>query len=204
MTAALARALDAATARHVSPLLPAGWERTRVEDDPPLVLYTSPSAFLALGTVPGSDPSVLRLEVRMGPLEAAFEPARGVDLRQIVRHDHPGISLPELNRIAGHARFPAGTPEEVDASVALAAEMLAERPALLAGDAAELAAVEGERRSRYAAWVTGMQLEDVRADAERAWREHDYARAAELLARIPDGERSPAERKRLEIAEKRA
>lgn len=204
MNAELAHALVAAASRHVSPLLSGGWERTRVEDDPPLVLYTSPAAFLALGTVPGSDPSVLRLEVRMGPLEAAFEPARGVDLRQIVRHDHAGMSQGELDRIAGHARFPAGDPAEVDASVALAARLLAERPQLLAGDTKALDAIDAERRERYSEWVRGMQLEDLRAEAATAWSAGDYGRAAALLSRIPESERRPAERKRLEIAERRS
>jgi hypothetical protein len=205
MTTGLADALHHAGRRRLEPLLARhGWERIREDEVPPVVLYVHDRTFLVVAIVPGSDRRLAYLQLRAGPIEAAFEPAAGVDLRQIERHRMPGIGRPELNRRVGLARFPANDRAEIEASAARLATHLQDIPELLAGDPAWLARVDAERQARLYASVAEWELEDARAEAERAWDAGDWPRAAELLASIPESERRASERTRLAIATRRA
>jgi hypothetical protein len=177
----------------------------RIDEDPPLVMYATHAAFLAFALAPGSDPRVRYLQLLSGPIDMAFEPSAGVDQRDIERYRHPDIGRPELNRRVGLGRFPANDPAEIDASVARMAEWAREAAGeALSGDLDALRAVEADRRARVTAQWDEWDLKAVRSRAAAAWSAGDWARAAELLASIPEEERKSSERKRLEIAARRA
>jgi hypothetical protein len=206
MSLASPQALADAIDRHLDPALADhGWERMRIDDDPPLVMYATDAAFLAFALAPGSDPRVRYLQLLSGPLDMAFEPSAGVDQRDVECYRHPEIDRTELNRRVGLGRFPANDAAEIDASVARLADWVRAAAAdVLSGDPGILRAVDADRRARVDAQHLAWKLEDLRSDAAVAWDARDWARAAELLASIPDEERKSSERKRLEIAERRA
>jgi hypothetical protein len=73
-------------------------------------------------------------------------------------------------------------------------------PALL-GDTSFLTTLAAIKKKRWDDYISGMEAERVRPQAEEAWRMKDYAKAAELYRQIR-ASLSPAELQKLAYAEK--
>jgi hypothetical protein len=204
-TADLSPALSAATGRSFDDLLRFhGYEPLRFDEDPPTVLYGSPKAFFAVVLEPDRDPGTRTANLRIGPLRDALELGEGFDVGDLVLHAEPQLSRVELTSRAGEHRFRCTTPEEVATAVERLAGIARRVPAVLAGGDDGFAQLAAARRARYDAWIGGMRIEDLRSDAAAAWDAGDWAHAAELYATIPEGQATAGERKRLEIAHRRA
>jgi hypothetical protein len=201
----LSHALRDATRRSFDDLLRFhGYEPLRVDDDPPTVLYASPKAFIAVVLEPDRHAGVWTANLRIGPLSDAFELGEGFDIGDLVLHADPQLSTAELTSRAGEHRFRCTTPEEVATAVERLAGIARQVPDVLAGGDDVFAQLAAARRARYDAWVGGMRIEDLRSDAAAAWDAGDWARAAEFYATIPEAQATAGERKRLEIARRRA
>jgi hypothetical protein len=190
--------------RELSPLLDAhGYRLERTDRERHFMLFTSDRAFVALGFVPGSDPSVPYVDLRIGPAAAAGEPSTGFDLRQILRHYEPGLSRTEVNQRVGRGLFRATTPEEATAAVARLREWVERFSEVLHGDPDLFQSIDDERHARLERRVEEQRLADVRARVDVAWLAGDWDGVTELLRTVPSEQRSRADAKRLEIAERR-
>jgi hypothetical protein len=190
--------------RELSPVLEAhGYRLERSDREREFMLFTSDRAFVAVGFVPGSDPSVRYVDLRLGPLASAGEPSSGFDLRQILRHYEPGLSRPEVNQRVGRGLFRATTPEETSAAVRRLREWVERLSDVLRGDPELLESIDDERHARLEQRVQRQRLDDVRARVDAAWLAGDWDGVTELLRTVPSEQRSRADAKRLEIAERR-
>jgi hypothetical protein len=195
---------ERAVHRELEPVLDAhGYRLERSDREREFMLFTSDRAFVAVGFVPGSDPGVPYVDLRIGPLAAAGKPSSGFDLPQILRHYEPGLSRPEVNQRVGRVFFRATTTEETTGAVGRLREWVERLSDVLGGDPELFQAIDDERHARLKRRVMEQRLDDVRALVDTAWLARDWDRVAELLRTVPSEERSRADAKRLEIAERR-
>jgi hypothetical protein len=194
------RAVD----RELAPLLAThGYGLARRDPERELVLFTSDRAFVAVGLAPGGDPSVRYVDLRVGPVTRADELSAGFDLRQLLRHYEPDLDRPEVNRRVGRALFRATTIDEVTAALERLRRWLTQFSDVLSGDLRLFEAIDHERHTRLDQRVEERRVADIRALVEAAWLARDWARVSELLRTVPSEQRSQADSKRLDIAERR-
>ena len=181
-----------------------GYGLERSDREREFMLFTSDRSFAAVGFVPGSDPSVRYVDLRVGPLAAAAEPSSGFDLRQILRHYEPGLSRPEVNQRVGRGLFRApprprrrrplslgcASGSSVSPTCCAAIPLCSNRSTTSATPASK----------GVCASSASTTFEPV---SNAAWLAGDWGGVAELLRGMPSAERSRSDAKRLEIAERR-
>lgn len=103
----------------------------------------------------------------------------------------------------GYRNAVATSPEGVDAALEELSSLVRRYgAAALQGDLLFFAMLEEQRKQWSAEYALDVLVDQVRPQAETAFRRGDYAKAAELYARIRP-RLSPAEIKKLQIAEER-
>ena len=115
----------------------------------------------------------------------------------IIRHSDPDTGKRYRN-------YAATTPEGVIAGLEeLSALMKRYGRIVLDGDPKLFSTLESERRTWSEGYALGVLADQLRPQADQAFRQKDYAKSAELYSRIRE-RLSPAEIKKLSIAEERS
>lgn len=117
-------------------------------------------------------------------------------ISEIIRHMDPDVAR-------GYRYSASTTPEGVVAGLEeLSSLMKRYGRSALDGDPQLFAMLEGERKLWSEEYALDVLAEQLRPQADEAFRQRDYSKAAELYSRIR-GRLSPTELKKLGIAEER-
>ena len=121
-------------------------------------------------------------------------------MRELVKYIHPDLEDNAIRRELGPGRFPANSASEIEASVdRLSREWRRALEGVNLGNEEVWAVLRAEKLGR----VLRVADDDPRERAAQAFDEGRYEQAVALYERIP-GELRRAEKKRLEIARRRA
>ena len=171
------------------------------EADPKFLEWESPEAIVIVGLRPGPDGAYRGVQAALAPT-GERDAERYLSL-YVIEQLRPAPDDPPF-RPLGQALLPAGDREELRASLARIAELLRTQFAEpLASGREGLRALQQESRRRITAAAQRMREDDLRKEAREAFDAGDYARATMLYEAAGDDLR-PAERKRLDIARRRA
>jgi len=169
--------------------------------DPAFMVWHSDQANVAVAFWAGPDDAYRAVELALGPGdEADYE--RYLSMYVLEELRPPPEDAPF--RPLGRARLRAGDREEMRASLERLAELLRTQFAEpLASGREGLRALQEESRRRVRDAARRVRADDMRDEAHAAFDAGDYARAA-MLYESAGGDLRPAERKRLDIARRRA
>jgi hypothetical protein len=171
------------------------------EADPQFLEWESPEAIVVVGLRPGPDGAYRGVHAGLAPA-GERDDERYLPLFRIEELRPPPDDAPF--KPLRQARLPARDRDEMRASLARLAELLRTQFAEpLASGREGLRALQQESRRRGAEAAQKVREYDLRKEAHEAFDARDYARATMLYEAAGDDLR-PAERKRLDIARRRA
>lgn len=168
--------------------------------DPAFLVWRSDAANVLVALRAGPDGAPRAVQMALGPAdELDLECYLSMYVLEQLRpppHDAPFRPL-------GNALLRALDGDEMRASLARIGELLRTQFEPFASGREDLRALQRESRRRIRAAAERVRSDDARREAKEAFDAGDYARAA-LLYESVTGELRPAERKRLDIARRRA
>jgi len=166
-----------------------------------VIRFETKGLFVEVNRSPGHDPSVYFLGINLGRLKGSQE--RPLDLIDLARHAKPEASLSDLEKEAACRNFPASTPEQTRLSLQKLANLFKTyaKVILKGGGPSMFDKMVTERKRWTAENAKRAHLEEVRMEAEAAFKKKDYAETAKLYESIRD-DLLPSEFKKLKYAKK--